>query len=120
MTPKNINTRKVLELNSTTHRNRTTKEMLKLGTCSSDDVTDLNRKEQLRDLEQVPAAPCKTGTVFLSEGMVLDFVTATFIEFDFTTQHNENIQITPTLFLIVVMVKLHMPVKILRNVHKLI
>lgn len=85
MTPKNINSRKVLELNSTTDKNKTTKEMLKLGMCSSNDVINRNRKVQLRDLEQVPAAPCKRRTVFLSEGTVQDFVTATFIEFDFTT-----------------------------------
>lgn len=67
----------------------------------TDDVTDLNRKEQLCDPEQVPTAPCKKGTVFLLEGMVLDFVTANFLEFGFTTHHlnNENIQITVLLFL---------------------
>lgn len=65
------------------------------------DMTDLNRKEQLCDPEQVPMAPCKKGTVFLLEGMALDFVTANFLEFDFTTHHlnNENIQIAVLLFL---------------------
>lgn len=67
----------------------------------TDDVTDLNRKEQWCDPKQVPIAPCKKGTVFLLEEMVLDFVTANYLEFDFTTHHlnNENIQIAVLLFL---------------------
>lgn len=70
----------------------------------TDDVTDLNRKGQLCHPEQVPPpapAPCKKHTVSLLEGMVLGFVTANVLEFEFTTHHlnHENIQIAvPLIF----------------------
>lgn len=61
-----------------------------------DDVTNLNRKEQMYDVAKVTVALCKRGTVSLFEGMVLDFVT----EFYFTTHHlnGGNTQIALILF----------------------
>lgn len=81
-----------------------------------------NSTEELHDLGQFPVVPCKGGTVFSSEGMVLDFVTAYFIESYFTTQplKDETIQIAVILLFDSVMVKFHMPIKILRNVQILI
>ena len=92
--------------------------MLRFCEC----VTELNREGQLYDLEQDTGALCERGAASLFEGSVLDLVTASFTESYFTTHHlsDENIQINLILFLIVVMVKCHMPMKILRNLHKLI
>ena len=92
--------------------------MLRLCEC----VTELNREGQLYDLEQDTGALCERGAASLFEGSVLDLVTASFTESYFTTHHlsDKNIQINLILFLRVVMVKCHMPMKILRNLHKLI
>lgn len=63
-------------------------------------MTDLNRKEQLYDLEQVTGALCERGAVSLFEGMVLDFIIAGFMESYFTTDHlnHANTQIALILF----------------------
>lgn len=74
----------------TNYKNKTPEEVLSSCTCFMKWQTD--RKERLCDLEQVTGALCKRGAVSLFGGMVLKFVTASFMESYFTIHHlhNEN------------------------------